>query len=109
MVPVSRSLLAERVGFEPTKSLHPRRFSSACQEWTGGDSCTSLHAQPRSDGVEGIGQAWTPIALTRCLMWAWLGDKGEWVGLAPPDGSRGARPTFVIGGVDVLVMELLAA
>jgi hypothetical protein len=42
-------------------------------------------------------------------MWAWLGDKGEWVGLAPPDGSRGARPTFVIGGVDVLVMELLAA
>ena len=29
--------------------------------------------------------------------------------MAPPDGSRGARPTFVIEGVDVLVMELLAA
>ena len=29
--------------------------------------------------------------------------------LAPPDGSRGARPTFSIDGVDVLVMESLAA
>ena len=29
--------------------------------------------------------------------------------MAPPDGSRGAQPTFVIEGVDVLVMELLAA
>ena len=29
--------------------------------------------------------------------------------VAPPDGSRGAQPTFVIEGVDVLVMQLLAA
>jgi len=29
--------------------------------------------------------------------------------VAPPDGSRGARPTFVIEGVSELVMELLAA
>ena len=29
--------------------------------------------------------------------------------VAPPDGSGGARPTFSIEGVDVLVMELLAA
>ena len=29
--------------------------------------------------------------------------------VAPLDESRGARPTFVIEGVDVLVMELLAA
>jgi hypothetical protein len=36
-------------------------------------------------------------------------DEDEQVGLAPPDGSRGARPTFSIDGVDVLVMELLAA
>ncbi len=31
------------------------------------------------------------------------------LGSAPPDGLGGARPTFVIEGVDVLVMELLAA
>jgi hypothetical protein len=30
-------------------------------------------------------------------------------GLAPPDCSRGARPTFVIEGVSELVMQLLAA
>jgi hypothetical protein len=36
-------------------------------------------------------------------------DQDETVGLAPPDGSGGARPTFVIEGVGELVMELLAA
>ena len=29
--------------------------------------------------------------------------------LAPPDGSRGARPTFVIEAVSELVIELLAS
>ncbi len=29
--------------------------------------------------------------------------------MAPPDGSGGARPTFVVEGVSELVMELLAA
>jgi hypothetical protein len=29
--------------------------------------------------------------------------------VAPPDGSRGDRPTFVIEGVSELVMDLLAA
>ena len=36
-------------------------------------------------------------------------DVDKQVGLAPPDGSGGARPTFSIDGVDVLVMDLLAA
>ena len=38
-----------------------------------------------------------------------VGHAHEQVGLAPPDGLGGARPTFSIEGVDVLVMELLAA
>ena len=33
----------------------------------------------------------------------------EGMAVAPPDGSRGAQPTFVIEGVSELVMELLAA
>jgi hypothetical protein len=37
------------------------------------------------------------------------GQGDETVGLAPPDGSRGAGPTFKIEGVSELVMELLAA